>query len=337
MSVKNHTVIFTARNKEVTYDLLNAYNINYIPYGRPYKSAIGKLIGLIKFDIQLFKISLKFKPDIFLGHGSFYASHVAFLLRKPFITFEDTGNKEQIILYKYFSNAIITPNSFKMNISKNQFRFNGTKELAYLHPKQFQPSISILDELKINSDEKYVIIRFVGWNASHDIGHTGISIENKIKLVSELSKFAKVFISSESTLPKEIKDFCFPLSPNKMKDAMAFASLVFGESATMVAEGAVLGVPGIYLDNTGRTYTNELEKKYDLVFNYTESLEDQVKAIEKAKSILLNFNRNEWIERRNSMLKDKIDLTSFLVWFIENYPESKRIMKENPDFQYNFK
>ena len=37
------------------------------------------------------------------------------------------------------------------------------------------------------------------------------------------------------------------------------------------------------------------------------------------------------------MLSDKIDVTAFLTWFIENYPESKRIMKENPDYQYNFR
>jgi len=37
------------------------------------------------------------------------------------------------------------------------------------------------------------------------------------------------------------------------------------------------------------------------------------------------------------MLKDKIDVTAFLVWFIENWPESFNIMKENPDYQYRFK
>ena len=26
-----------------------------------------------------------------------------------------------------------------------------------------------------------------------------------------------------------------------------------------------------------------------------------------------------------------------VVWFIENYPESVKIMKENPDYQYNFR
>ena len=37
------------------------------------------------------------------------------------------------------------------------------------------------------------------------------------------------------------------------------------------------------------------------------------------------------------MLADKIDVTAFMVWFIENYPGSFRIMKEEPDYQYRFK
>jgi hypothetical protein len=37
------------------------------------------------------------------------------------------------------------------------------------------------------------------------------------------------------------------------------------------------------------------------------------------------------------MLKDKIDVTAFYLWFIESYPESSQIMKENPDFQNCFR
>ena len=37
------------------------------------------------------------------------------------------------------------------------------------------------------------------------------------------------------------------------------------------------------------------------------------------------------------MLVDKIDVTAFMVWFIENYPTTVKIMKENPDYQNNIK
>ena len=36
------------------------------------------------------------------------------------------------------------------------------------------------------------------------------------------------------------------------------------------------------------------------------------------------------------MLNEKIDGTAFLVWFVENYPESEKIMRSNPDYQNNF-
>ncbi len=47
--------------------------------------------------------------------------------------------------------------------------------------------------------------------------------------------------------------------------------------------------------------------------------------------------KEEWQTRRKKMLSEKIDVTAFMVWFIENYPVSFSIMKENPDFQDNFK
>ena len=37
------------------------------------------------------------------------------------------------------------------------------------------------------------------------------------------------------------------------------------------------------------------------------------------------------------MIKDKIDVTKFLVWFIENYPSSANTLEINPDYQLNFK
>jgi hypothetical protein len=40
---------------------------------------------------------------------------------------------------------------------------------------------------------------------------------------------------------------------------------------------------------------------------------------------------------RNTVLQDKIDVTSFWAWLIENYSQSAQIMKENPNYQYRFK
>ena len=122
-----------------------------------------------------------------------------------------------------------------------------------------------------------------------------------------------------------------------MHNAIAFSSLLFGESATMASEAAILGVPAIYLDNDGRGYTNEEEEKYGLVYNYTESEEEQLRAIKKGIEILTTPNlKEEWQKRRMKMFSEKIDATALMVWFIENFPESVTVMRENPDYQYKF-
>jgi hypothetical protein len=40
---------------------------------------------------------------------------------------------------------------------------------------------------------------------------------------------------------------------------------------------------------------------------------------------------------QKTMLKEKIDLTAFLTWLIEEYPLSREIIMNNPDYQYRFK
>lgn len=317
---KEHKVLFTCRDKEFEITLLESYGLPYKSFGRKYKSVKGKFWGLIKFDIQEFIVGFNFKPDILLSHGSIYAAHAAFLLRKPHISLEDTFNFEQIRLYKPFTEVILTSDYDHPLKSKTVVTYSGYHELAYLHPNRFSPDKTVLSELGVNENEKYVIFRLVSWNASHDIGHTGLSHINVINTIREFSKYAKVFVSSESTLPEKLQEYKLNIAPNRVHDAIAFASLVFGESSTMSEEAAMLGVPSIYMYNSGTIYTKHLEKKYGLMFNLSESEEDQLFAIEKGVELLQIPNLKEiWEERRQQMLADKIDVTAFYVEFIENY------------------
>ena len=335
---KGHEVLFTCREKEFEIDLLKHYGFNFKSFGKKYKSPFAKIIGLVEFDIKEFLTGLKFKPDVILSHGSIYAAHASFLLRKPHISLEDTFNFEQIRLYKPFTKVILTGDYEHPNLGTKEIKYSGYHELAYLHPKYFKPDKNILNELKVKENEKYVILRFVAWNASHDIGHKGISFEYKLKAIKEFKKYAKVFISSESKLPDELKKYLIRIKPSKMHDILSFANLLWAESFTMPAECSILGVPSIINHNTRSYYLYEQEKKYKLCFNFTETLNDQYLAIKKGIEILSTpYIRKIWQTRRERMLKDKIDVTAFMVWFIENYPESAQIMKENPDYQYRFK
>jgi uncharacterized protein len=329
-------VIFTTRDKEVAIQLLEHYNLQYVNFGRPFKSRAGKIFGLLWFTLKMLKVALKFKPDMFLN-ATQYSALVAWLLRKPHISIEDTYNFEQVRLYMPFTSAVLTGSYTHPDLGKKQVKYSGYQESAYLHPARFTPDPDFRQVLGVGIKEKYVILRFVAWGASHDYGHKGVALENKIKAVKEFANFAKVFISAEGSLPEELETLRLKISPEKMHHVLAFASLIFSESATMVSEAAVLGVPGIYIDSTGRYYTRDQER-FGMVFNFSESLADQEKAIAKGVELLmLGDIRGDFRDRHRRMLSGKIDVTAFFVWFVANFPSSMKEMKAHPDIQNQFK
>jgi predicted glycosyltransferase len=321
MLKKGHEILFTARKKEVSQDLLKAYNIPFVDRGTGSDKAIGKFLYLPIANWILFKTALKFKPDLFMSFSSPYAAQVSKLFGKPHIAFDDTEHARLgRIMYRPFTDVVLSPDSYRGEPSGKQILFNGYMELLYLHPNRFKPEEKVLNELGINKDEKYVVVRFVSWNATHDKGHSGISIENKRKAVKEFSKYAKVFITSENTLPADLEQYRIKISPEQIHHVLAFASLFYGESATMASESAVLGTPAIYLDDEGRGYTDDLEKRYGMVFNYTESNEDQVKSISKGVELLKGSDiREEYAQKRGRMLEERMDVTEYLIDFVSNF------------------
>jgi uncharacterized protein len=330
---KGHQILFTCRNKEVVIDLLERNKFNYICLGNPYKTICGKILGLLIFDFKILKISLSHKPDIYLSSGSIYAAHIAFLLHRPHITLEDTFNMEQVRLYLPFSSVVLTGRYQHINLGNKEISYNGYQELAYLHPAYFFPDSSIRTELSVGINEKYFIMRFVSWEASHDVGQEGLTIQQKQELTGLLAHYGKVFISSEKKMPSELERYKFPLSPDRMHQALAHANLFLGEGATMASECAMLGTPAIYINPIESSYIDELERQ-DLLCHFRKynGIVDKVKE-------LLNDNllRQKSVEKSKNILSKKINVTAFLIWFIENWPASFEIMKENPGYQEKFR
>ena len=328
MEKKGHEIKLTARDKEITIHLLNAYNFDFENFGKNRKGLINKAFGMLEFDYKLFKIAKSFNPDIFIGAGSIYAAHVAAILRKPFISFDDTEHStEQYRLYAPFATAVCTPSCFNKNLGPKQIRYNGYHELAYLHPNYFTPDPSVLDELGLKKNECFIIMRFVAWDASHDVGHMGISIEMRRRFVSELEKYGRVLITSESELPAEFEPYRIKVEPEKMHDLLYYAALYVGEGGTMATEAAVLGTPSVYISSLVGTMGNfeELETKYDLMQAFIE-LNDALEAIH---NILSDENsKSMWQKRREILLSEKNDVTTFMTEFIEKFPESLKIMKK---------
>jgi len=332
MEKKGHEIMITSIDKDIALDLLNLYGFKYEIIGK-FENQIDKILGLITITYKLYKIAKKNDPDIFVSIGANYTSHVSVLLNKPNISFEDTEHCP-IFLYKPFTDVICTPSCFKKDLGRKQIRYDGYHELAYLHPNYFTPNPAVLDEMGLSKDDTFIILRFVSWTASHDVGQHGI--RNKIELVRELEKYGRVLITSEGQLPKELGKYKIKVSPDKLHDLLYYASLYVGEGATIATESAILGTPSIYVSSLVGTMGNfiELEQKYGLMLSYKNSdkaINDAVELIQKTDL------KEEWRKKREKLLKDKIDVTAFMVWFAENYPESFREMKENPRVEERFK
>ena len=331
---KGHEILIEARDKDVTLSLLEAYKLNYKLVGSHYKNLIKKAYGLVKTDYKLSKIARIFKPDLLVGRGSPYLAHLRLLINKPYIAFVDTEHASLVAkLTLPFTDVIITPSCFRKKINpKKHLIIDGYKELAYLHPNYFKPDPSVLDDLGLTEEDRFIILRFVAWKASHDVGQYGISPAMRMEYVSKLEKYGKVFIVAEGKQKKEFEKYKLKIAPEKFHSLLNYAQLYIGEGGSTATEAAILGIPSIHISSTAKFCGNfdDLQNNYDLIFTFS----DDHKALEKAIDILEDPNsKKEWEKRRDRMIKEKIDVTAFITDFIERFPESFYALKKK-DLKY---
>ncbi len=337
-----HEIKIMVKEREgVVTSLLKHYGFPYSNLQPNSPHMLGKAKNMVLNEMKIFNISRKFKPDIFVSVASPYSAHVSYVMRKPHICLTDTEDAGlQLKLMVPFTGSILTPDCFlKQFPAKKHIRYPGYHELAYLHPNRFKPDPSILDYLGVQKDEKYAIMRFSAWDASHDIGQHGFrSDEERLNLVKEAEKYAKVFISSEIPLKGELEKRRINIPIHRIHDALYYASLYVGDGHKMAAESGILGTPSVIIstrwDRTGNFR--------DFVENYgvVEAFKDIKPAQQRAVDILRSGKKaeDEWRDRARKMLEEKIDVTAFLIYFIENYPESHKIYMEEGDALFkNFK
>jgi uncharacterized protein len=313
---RGHEVLVSARDKDVTHCLLSAWGISFTGRGKGAESLSGKLTDLAAVLWRLLPEVRKFRPDLVMSYSSYQAALIGRLLGCPVITFEDTEPVELLhTINRLLSTKMVTPACFEKDFGPAHIRFEGYKELASLHPSRFGPL-----PVPVRVEKPYIILRFVSWKAWHDRGHPGITDKMKHVIAEKLSLFGRVFISSEDPLPPGLSRYIMPGDCELGHSMLAGATLLLGESASMAAEAAVLGVPAIYIDNTGRGYTRELERKYSLMYSFGEDQDSVEKALSKAVELLGNRSLlEEWQSRRLKMLEGKVDLTSWMIELAENF------------------
>jgi predicted glycosyltransferase len=318
---RGHEVLISARDKDVTLALLDHYSFLY----RTLSASGSGLWGLFREFLQrewaLLRLIREFTPDIVTDVGGTFIVPVCRLLGKPSVVFTDT---EHVKIDRYLTypraGVVCTPQCFKLDFGRHHVRYAGYQELAYLHPDYFRPDPAVLDELGVSAGEPFIVLRFVAWKAGHDLGQHGFSLSLKREAVKTLSRYGKVFITSEAELPAEFEPFRITVPPHRMHDILAYARLYIGEGATMASEAALLGTPSVYVNTLSVGYLEEMQRQYELAFCYSDAGQGIGKAVELLTKRDL---RAEWQAKRTKLLQEKGDVTAFMVELIERSGRQK--------------
>lgn len=324
-----HNVYWLTTPKDIATNLLEIYDIPYTLLRKPKRnifSVMWTMLSNVALELCMIR---KYKIDFAVTRICPYTCLAAKLAGIPHITMSDTEHSvAKTKILSDMASSIFVPDCFSYLLRKDQMYFAGNIELFYLHPNRFKPSAPY-EMLGIEPTTRYAIVRFVKWNAHHDVGlEEGFRLENKVRMVKELAKHVRVFVSAEANeVPAEIEPYLIKIPLERMHDVLAYADLIIGESATMASESVVLGTPAIYVDPVGRGYTDE-EAARGLLYMYKPA--QQLEAIEKAVEIVSpGFDKEGWNQRHTAFLDEKIDCTAWLTWLIENYPRSVEEYRTN--------
>ena len=340
-----HQVFILIKTKDILEELLVQSGLPYhnIQKSIHRKSKLGIVWDILDREWKMVRFVRKHKIDLLTG-TAIDVAHVGWFTHKYRInTNEDDAN----VLPHYqkligpFLQTLLTPRVCNTcTLEPKTVKYESYHELAYLHPHHFTPDKAVVEKY-FEADTPYFILRFSSLNAYHDRGISGIDDKIAQHLIDILKPHGRVYITSERAFSPQFEPYRIKINSIDMHHVICFSSLYIGDSQTMAAEAAILGVPFIrFNDFVGRIgYLDELENVYRLGYGIKASSQGAENQLYQTTQHLLAMPdlKEVWEKRQQKMLAEKIDYAQFLTWFIENYPHSKKTLERNPDYQWRFR
>jgi predicted glycosyltransferase len=283
----------------LTTMLEQEYKLPFVVVGQYRTSSIQKLLSYTIRDIKMRNYLRKNECDAVLG--SVTSIHAGFILRKPSIMVEDDIEyKLNYYAYKYFATNIVMPECIHAH-GKNISQYKGFKELAYLHPRYFTPSTSVLREYDLKPNN-YVFIR--------EVSCTSLNYHRLAEgLLSEICPYLRdmgfdIVLSLENKeLRRQFEDHCIILNEpvSDIHSLLHYASLTIASGDSMARESCLVGTPAIYTGKRDMAINRELIKrgcffKVDDVSNVMQQvkkiIENDIK--KETEYIIQKAIKNEW-------------------------------------------
>jgi predicted glycosyltransferase len=304
---KGHEVKIVTRDKDITHQLLDLYDMPYVCLSRQRKGpalASELLVRWFKCSVQM----AGFKPDIAISIGGITTSLPSKMHGIPNIALTDTETAVTSNRIAFpFADRILTPEWFIGDFGSRHHRYRSFHEWSYLHPDEFVPDREMVKGEGIDPDEPYAVVRFVRWDAVHDRGEAGLTASDAVRLIKKLSSNMKVVLTSETEPPRELRQFAHSVRVDRMHHVMAFSRLVVGESPSMCAEAALMGVPSVLASSWAGKCGNMkiLGSRYGLMKVYAKGGEAVDGAISMAKAV---GSRESVQEKRDKLIKTLDDI-----------------------------
>ena len=314
LETRGDRVLTLAVEKDGDTQLLERFGIPYVLSARSTgKNIVEKGLLFLGLCVEHTWRALRFQPDVLIGRASPMMAVAAWITHKPHIIYEDTEvSKFALRICKRLSTKILTPRTFLSDLGPRQERLDTYKELFYLHPSVFTPDRQVLRDCGFNPDEPYVLVRFVAWNASHDIGKHGLDDEGKIRLVQRLERYGRVYVSAEGDVPEALRPRLLKTPYELIHHVLAFAQLVFSEGATMASEAAVLGTHALYVNTIVSGSTREQSERFHLMYCFNEGEDRYERAAAQAEALLATPDLKAiGLEKQRKLLSEKVDINGY--------------------------
>lgn len=223
-------------------------NMSCTPISRYYSTLLGKIFGLLEKNIKFISFLRKNKIDAVTGFADFCVAQAAQILRKPSVLFtDDYEYKPGFYLAKFSATRLVIPASIPV-AGKNIVKFNGFKELAYLHPNYFKPNENVLKEYGLKQNA-YVFIR--------EISGTSLNYKSSNSILFDLLPYLSdmgfdLLLSLENkSLEEKLENKCTILREpvHDIHSLIKYAALTISSGDTIPRESCLVGTPAIY---TGR-------------------------------------------------------------------------------------
>jgi predicted glycosyltransferase len=334
LQAQGHDVLVLARDYACTESLLEYFDLPYEIYGGQNPSFQSLAVNAPRQFARIHRLVSGFDPDIIVGRGEYAAFAGTTTRTSTILVLDSVPHQLGHRVSSLVADSVLTPEAYRGDLGSHHYHFDGLKECAYLHPDVFTPDASVREELGVDADEEYVIVRCNAYDALHDVGATGFSVAQQRRLIRTLAEHATVFVSDEGgnldfdDLPARPYD----IHPARIHDALAEAELLVTDTGTMATEAALVATPAVRVVDESEPSMGEFDEleRNDLLYQMTD-----FEAVAETTAEMLRDEdvADVWQQRRDAYLESKPNLTNLLVEVARQPTRVDRVSEQSPHLQ----